>query len=244
MRKRLTAGGPVALVTGAASTIGQAVVFSLRSMGYFVLGADAVPGGELYLDVTSEAQWDRIAAELPRLDLLVLNAGVSHAGRLTETSLDDWRRVQSVNLDGAFLGVRMALRKMSSGGSIVLIGTASGKRAVAGVGAYCASKAALRMLTRVAALEGKARGIRVNSVSPAGVATAAWRSTPFLAGAVERLGSEEAAWERLGGAEPAKSPPERTAFAAEVAQTVLFLCSRDADLITGTDLAADAGYSV
>lgn len=213
-------------------------------MGYSVFGADAAPGAELDLDVTSEESWDRIAAELPRLDLLVLSAGLSHAGRLSETSLEDWRRVQSVNLDGAFLGVRMALRKMSKGGSIVLIGSASGKRAVAGTGAYCASKAALRMLTRVAALEGKAKGIRVNSVSPAGVTTPGWRTTPFLQVALERLGSEEAAWAKLGGMDPANPALERSSFATEVAQTVLFLCSRDAGALTGTDLVADAGYVV
>ncbi|MBZ2178805.1 MAG: SDR family oxidoreductase [Acidobacteria bacterium] len=215
---------------------------SLRSMGYSVFGADAAPGAELYLDTTSEESWDRIAAELPRLDLLVLSAGVSHAGQLSDTSLDEWRRVQSVNLDGAFLGVRMALRKMSKGGLIVLIGSASGKRAVAGTGAYCASKAALRMLTRVAALEGKARGIRVNSVSPAGVATPTWRTTPFLQVARERMGSEEAAWATLGGTDPADAAPDRSTFATDVAQTVVFLCSRDAGGLTGTDLAADAGY--
>jgi 2-keto-3-deoxy-L-fuconate dehydrogenase len=236
-------GRRVALVTGAASGIGQAVVAALRSMDLEVYGADVAPGVELNLDVTSEQDWDRVADELPRLDLLVLSAGVSHAVPLCETTLADWRRVQAVNLDGAFLGVRMALRKMSKGGSIVLIGSASGKKAVASAGAYCSSKAALRMLTRVAALEGKPRGIRVNSVSPAGVATPMWRTMPFFREAVESLGSEEAAWEQLGGVDPAKSPLERLAFAEEVARTVVFLCSNDAGMITGTDLAADAGYT-
>jgi len=208
-----------------------------------VYGADLAAGVELHLDVTSEEDWERIAAELPRLDVLVLSAGISHAAPLTGTTLDEWRHVQAVNLDGAFLGVRMALRKMSKGCSIVLIGSASGKKAVSGAGAYCASKAALRMLTRVAALEGKPKGIRVNSVSPAGVATPMWKSMPFFREAVEKLGSEEAAWETLGGVDPAKSPLERLAFAEEIARTVLFLCSNDAGMITGIDLAADAGYT-
>jgi NAD(P)-dependent dehydrogenase (short-subunit alcohol dehydrogenase family) len=233
----------VALVTGAASGIGQAVVAALRTMDLEVYGADVAPGVELHLDVTSEQDWERVASELPRLDLLVLSAGVSHAAPLTETSLADWRHVQAVNLDGAFLGVRMALRKMVRGGSIVLIGSASGKKAVAGAGAYCASKAALRMLTRVAALEGKPKGIRVNSVSPAGVATPMWRTMPFFQEAIQKLGSEEAAWETLGGVDPAKSPLERLAFAEEVARTVVFLSSSDAAMITGIDLAADAGYT-
>jgi NAD(P)-dependent dehydrogenase (short-subunit alcohol dehydrogenase family) len=66
---------------------------------------------------------------------------------------------------------------------------------------------------------------------------------PFFQEAVQKLGSEEAAWETLGGVDPAKSPLERLVFAEEVARTVVFLCSSDAAMITGTDLAADAGYT-
>jgi NAD(P)-dependent dehydrogenase (short-subunit alcohol dehydrogenase family) len=233
----------VALVTGAASGIGAAVVEALRAEGWDVRGADLAAGVDFVFDVRDESGWESVAEALPRLDLLVLSAGISHGVTLAETTLADWRRVQAVNLDGAFLGVRMGLRKMKAGSSIVLLGSASGKKAVAGAGAYCSSKAAVAMLTRVAALEGKPLGIRVNSVSPAGVATPMWQTMEFFAETVRRTGSEAAAWEMLGGVDPAKSPLERMAFAREIASVVLFLASEAAATLTGADLAADAGYT-
>ena len=107
-----------------------------------------------------------------RLDAVVGCAGVSAASPIAETSLADWRRVVAVNLDGAFLTVKYGVRAMREGaGSIVLVGSASGVKAVPNASAYCASKAGVRMLVKTAALELKAQGVRVNCVSPAGVVT-------------------------------------------------------------------------
>ena len=235
-----TLKGKIALVTGAASGIGVAVVESLRAKGAVVTSADIATGVDAELDVTSEADWDRVMGLLPQLDLLILSAGISQASALVNTTFADWRRVMAINLDGAFLGVRAALRKMQPGSAIVLIGSASGTKAVAGAAAYCCSKAALAMLTKTAALEAKPLGIRVNCLSPAGVATPMWKTMPFFAEAP----SEEAAWAALGGIDPSKSPLERMAFAPEIAQAVLFLCSPAAAGITGINLPVDAGYTI
>ncbi len=236
-----TLKGKIALVTGAASGIGFAVVQALREQGATVTGADIATGVDAQLDVTSEADWDRVMDALPQLDLLILSAGISQASPLVSTSLADWRRVMAVNIDGAFLGVRAALRnKMQPGSAIVLIGSASGTKAVAGAAAYCCSKAALAMLTKTAALEAKPLGIRVNCLSPAGVATPMWKTMPFFAEAP----SEEAAWAALGGIDPDKSALERMAFAPEIAQAVLFLCGPAAAGITGINLPVDAGYTI
>ena len=235
-----TLNGKMALVTGAASGIGFAVAEALREQGAVVTGADIAAGADTKLDVTSETDWDLVMATLPQLDLLILSAGISQASPLVSTSLADWRRVMAVNLDGAFLGIRAALRKMQPGSAIVLIGSASGTKAVSGAAAYCCSKAALAMLTRTAALEAKPLGIRVNCLSPAGVVTPMWKTMPFFAAAP----SEEAAWAALGGIDPEKSPLERMAFAPEIAQAVLFLCSPAAAAITGINLPVDAGYTI
>ena len=235
-----TLNGKMALVTGAASGIGFAVAEALREQGAVVTGADIAAGADTKLDVTSETDWDLVMATLPQLDLLILSAGISQASPLVSTSLADWRRVMAVNLDGAFLGIRAALRKMQPGSAIVLIGSASGTKAVSGAAAYCCSKAALAMLTKTAALEAKPLGIRVNCLSPAGVATPMWKSMPFFTSAP----SEEAAWAALGGIDPDKSALERMAFAPEIAQAVLFLCSPAAAGITGINLPVDAGYGI
>ncbi len=235
-----TLSGKVALVTGAASGIGQAVAQALREQGANVTGTDIAAGADQHLDITSEVDWERFMATLPQLDLLILSAGISQASPLVSTSLEDWRRVMAVNLDGAFLGVRAALRRMQPGSAIVLIGSASGTKAVSGAAAYCCSKAGVRMLTKAAALEAKPLGIRVNCLSPASVATPMWKKMPFFS----EQPSEAAAWAALGGIDPDKSPLERMAFAPEIAQAVLFLCSDAATGITGIDLPVDAGYSI
>ncbi len=216
------------------------MVEALRNQGALVTGTDISEGAETKLDVTSEADWERVMGLLPALHLMVLSAGISQAGPLVGTSLEEWRRVMAVNLDGAFLGVRAALKKMAPGGVIVMIGSASGTKAVSGAAAYCCTKAALLMLTKVAALEAKPLGIRVNCLSPAGVVTPMWTKMPFFAEAP----SEDAAWAALGGIDPAKTPLERMAFAPEIAQAILFLCGPAAAGITGINLPVDAGYTI
>jgi NAD(P)-dependent dehydrogenase (short-subunit alcohol dehydrogenase family) len=246
--------GKKALVTGAASGIGKAVVAAFVKEGADVIGADIQfkqdvsaiqPGRGVALDVTSEDDWDRLSREINSADVLVACAGISDARPIDETALADWQRVLNVNLDGAFLSVKFGARMMQqNGGSIVIVGSASGVKAAPGASAYCASKAAVRMLVQTAALELKARAIRVNCVSPAGVVTPMWQKMPFWSGLVEKHGSEEEAWNALGGIDPASPSIQRMAFPEEVAAAVLFLSCNESAHITGTDLLIDAGYTL
>jgi NAD(P)-dependent dehydrogenase (short-subunit alcohol dehydrogenase family) len=259
----LTSGTPVlagrvALVTGAASGIGAAVARLLAAQGAIVYCADINEVGArttarsvaaspaplpLRLDVRDEAAWAAALTAIQgthgRLDVLVHCAGISAASPLPETTLEEWRRVLAVNLDGAFLAVAHGMRAMrQSGGAIVLLGSASGIRAAAGAAAYSTSKAAVRMLVQVAAKECREGGlpIRINLVSPAGVRTPMWRAMPFFQELVTQHGSEDAAFAALAG------PGGRFAEPEEIAQAVLFLVSDGARHITGIEVPVDGGY--
>ena len=234
----------IALVTGAASGIGAATAVLFTSLGATVHRADQVLTGDERLDVTVEQEWERVIGLIltrhGRLDILVHAAGISAGTPLQETTLDEWRRVLTVNLDGAFLAIKHGTRAMhATGGAIVLVGSASGTRPAAGAAAYSTSKAGLAMLMRTAAKECRARSplTRVNAVSPAGVKTPLWSSMPFFQELVQQTGSEEAAYaamEKQGGGK--FLAPE------EVAHAIRFLASDEAAHITGVDLPVDAGY--
>jgi NAD(P)-dependent dehydrogenase (short-subunit alcohol dehydrogenase family) len=250
--------GHVALVTGAASGIGRATAILLARQGAAVVVTDldeqevagtveaiTTAGGivvGLALDVTSESDWDR-AVELVerrwgRLHILVNCAGIALVRAVSDTTLADWRRVLAVNLDGVFLGTRAGVRSMtrSGGGSIVNVASASGIRAAPASSAYCASKAAVIMLTKSVAMEccRDGSGVRVNAVAPGGVKTPMWGKTAGASSVVET-----AEWNA-----PADAPiGQRFADPDEVAQAILFLASAEASYITGTVLAVDAGYT-
>lgn len=247
--------GKSALVTGAASGIGNAVVAALIREGAEVIAADINCTGTasgvgadtqvVRLDVSNESDWKRLAKSVARLDVLVACAGISEAKPIPETSLGDWRRVMAVNLDGAFLSVKYGVSRMQKdGGAIVLVGSASGVRASAGASAYCVSKAAVSMLAKTAALEFKARNIRVNCVSPAAVVTPMWQKMPFWHELVKKHGSEEGAWNALGGTDPATPSIQRMAFPGEIADAIVFLSCDESAHITGVDLLVDGGYSL
>jgi NAD(P)-dependent dehydrogenase (short-subunit alcohol dehydrogenase family) len=256
----------VALVTGAASGIGRATALLLAREGAAVVATD-LPTADCHslvdeivasggtgecagLDVTRESDWeraiDRAVQAFGSLDILVSNAGISFAAPVTNMTLDEWRRVMAVNLDGAFLGTKHAVRVMRAGrgGSIVIVSSASGIKASAGASAYCASKAALRLFAKSVALECRDAGdaIRVNTVHPAGVVTPMWKAMEFWSGLVASHGGEEGAWKALGGGDP-EQPLKRFARADEVAAAILFLASDDASMITGTELVVDGGYT-
>jgi NAD(P)-dependent dehydrogenase (short-subunit alcohol dehydrogenase family) len=254
--------GKVALVTGAASGIGQATARVLAQQGAAVFCADVntsgadetakqitAAGGAAWacaLDVTSEAAWERAieqaVRERGRLDILVNCAGIAAAAPIAETTLEDWRRVMAVNLEGAFLGTKHAVRVMrqtSRAGSIVHVSSVSGLKAQPGAAAYCASKAALIMLSRTAALECLRGGdpIRVNTVSPSGVKTPMWKTQPFFQELMEKEGGEEAAFQAM----VRDAPYGRFALPEEVALAIVYLASDESLYVTGTDLAIDNG---
>lgn len=242
--------GKRALITGAASGIGKAVVSLFRDEGAEVISADiAYPesssANELHLDVADEAGWERVLECAGRVDSLVACAGISDVRPIAETSLEQWRRVMAVNLDGAFLSVKYGARAMrgNGGGTIVLVGSASGIKAAPQAAAYCAGKAAVRMLVRTAALELKSEGIRVNCASPAGVVTPMWSKMPLWQDLLRRHGGEEGAWKALGGVDPELPSIQRMAFPEEIAEAILFLSSRQSAHMTGADLVIDGGYT-
>lgn len=255
--------GKAALVSGAASGIGKATSVLLAREGARVVVSDldeagarvvatqiAQAGGEavgVCLDVTNEAHWEatvQLALQRwGRLDILAACAGVSFAQPIQETSLEEWRRVMAVNLDGVFLGAREAARAMKagSGGSIVFVSSASGIRAASGASAYCASKAAVRWLAKALALElaAGAPKIRVNTVLPGGVKTPMWKSMDFWSDLLARHGSEEKVWEFLGQS----SPMKRLAEPEEIAEAIVYLASNDAAFVTGAEIVLDGGYT-
>ncbi len=245
-----------ALVTGAASGIGAAVVHHLarKGVGEFIL-VDKDEAGLAALDVAAtlhrhsgnvadETLWDAIDGAGYPIRHAVIAAGIAHAAMVADHALDDWRRVMAVNLDGAFLALRSALRAMATGGeggAIVTVASATGFKPEPGVAAYGASKAALMHLTRVAAKENAARNIRVNAIAPGGVDTPIWDGVPVFDNLVAQLGSRDAAIAKMG---EMATPLGRYAGSDEIAAQIAFLLSADAATITGTVLTSDGGYTL
>jgi NAD(P)-dependent dehydrogenase (short-subunit alcohol dehydrogenase family) len=146
----------------------------------------------------------------------------------------------SVNLDGAFLTLQAAMRAMQeAGGSVVMLSSVAGIKPLPGASAYATSKAALVQLTKIAALEGSPNKIRVNAIAPGGVDTAIWDGDPTFDALVADVGREKAI-EAYASATPSK----RFATADEIAGTIAFLLSDEADNITGAVLASDGGFSL
>lgn len=254
----------VALITGAASGIGAACARRLapKATGGLILvdldeagmirtadGLEVAPErvSTLAFDVADAERWKQagefITNQYGRLDYAVVNAGVAHAGAIADTTLEDWRRVMSTNLDGAFLTLRAVMplmRANTQGGAIVLTGSAAGIKAEPGVAAYGASKAGLLQLMRVAAKEGAIDAIRVNAVAPGGVETAMWRKVPMFQDLVRETGSERAAFDRIA---KLATPLARYAAADDIARLIDLLLTDDSP-ITGATLVVDGGYTL
>ena len=245
---------PKTLITGAASGIGLATAKLLASRGHDLVLVDvadveaalsAHPGTiRIGGDVADEAMWNANASALDGLTHAVVNAGVSSGGPIDQLELAEWRRVLSVNLDGAFLTLKAALRairKTGGKGAVVVTGSVSGLKAEPGVGAYGASKAAVIQLAKVAAKEVAPDGIRVNAIAPGGVDTPIWDDMPFFQDMIAAEGSRDAAMTALA---KMATPLGRYASADEIAAQIAFLLSDDAASITGAVLTSDGGYSL
>lgn len=253
MHGDLDFAGKTVLITGAASGIGAACAdwLARRGVSRIVMvdrNERELAGGALACravrytgDVADPALWERIEAQAGPIDHAIVNAGIASGSAIAETTFDEWRRVLSVNLDGAFLSLRTSLRLLPDGGSVVVTASVAGLKAEPHTGAYGASKAALIQLARVAAKEAAPRGIRVNAIAPGGVDTPIWDDLPFFQGMVEQAESRSAAIDAMAAM---ATPLGRYASPEEIAGQIGFLLSDLARNITGTALVSDGGYSL
>ena len=241
----------VAIVSGGASGMGQSEAMLFAREGAKVIVADLLEtegrqtadkigaaGGQakfVKLDVTSETNWqstvEATLSAFGKLDVLVNNAGISGTFDPDMLSTTAWDKLMDVNAKGVFLGMKTAIAAMqkTGGGSIVNISSISGFVGQAAVHmAYNASKGAVRIMTKTAAVQYAKDGIRVNSVHPG-----------FLPPMRTSKGSADPEWR----AKMLRAVPmRREGRVEEVANAVLFLASDDASYITGTEIVVDGGY--
>lgn len=241
-----------ALVTGAARGIGAAIAKAFIDEGARVIvtdildpegqaTADSIGANYLHLDVQSEADWKRALETYPKLDILVNNAGMTgfETGNLVHdpehASLEAWRGVHAVNLDGVFLGCRTAIAAMKAAGSgsIINISSRSGLVGIPGAAAYASSKAAIINHTRTVALYCAQQGwkIRCNAIAPAAILTPIWE--PMIGDGPDR--------ETRMAALVDDTPLKRFGQPEEVAALAVMLAGDGATYMTGETLTLDGG---
>jgi 3(or 17)beta-hydroxysteroid dehydrogenase len=244
--------GKIALITGAAMGLGAATARRLHREGAIVVLTDRnVDEGQKVakglgeraefraLDVTEEQTWiavlDAVVAAHGKLDVLVNNAGVGVAGDIENTTIEQWRFVHAVNVEGVFFGCKHGVRVMKGGGggSIINLSSVAGIIGAPNMAAYCSSKGAVRTLTKSVAMHcaRMGYGIRCNSIHPAFI------ETSMMQGLVQTLGDPTRARAGL-----AKSIPlGRIGDPEDVAAAVAYLASDDARFVTGAELPVDGG---
>jgi 3-oxoacyl-[acyl-carrier protein] reductase len=235
--------GQVVVIIGGASGIGLATARRYAADGAVVVIADldadlasqrvAELGGPAWsraVEVTNEDTladlFDEVVTRSGRPDVVVNCAGIGALGILAELEAVTWRRVLDVCLTGGFLTIKQAAKRMTDGGSIVTIASLNARQPAAGMGAYCAAKAGVAMLTEVAALELGPRGIRVNAISPGLV------DTPLVAPLFSIPGVES---EFLDN-----TPLGRCGTPDDIGVAVQFLCT-PGSWITGETLNVNGG---
>ena len=242
------------LVTGASSGIGRATAELLFNEGATValagrresalaeVAAAAPPGTAFVVtgDLSNEEQTERCIARSVealggQLDVLVNAAGILKGGRIEDTSLDLWDEMMNINLRSVFHLMRLAAPHLErSRGNIVNVSSVTGPRSFPGVLAYCVSKAGLDQLTRCAALELAARGVRVNAVNPGVVVSGLHRSG----------GMSEEAYAAFLEHSKTTHPLGRVGEPKEVAELICFLASDRAGWITGATVSIDGGRAL
>lgn len=251
--------GKVAVVTGAALGLGEAMARMLAREGAKVMLTDIKDtegevvatdiledgGTAVYLhhDVADEAAWEEaMEAALDRfgrVDVVVNNAGVALSGPPDEQTLDDWQWLMGINLDGVFLGTKHAIRTMKrnrpAGGSIINLSSIEGLVGDPDLGAYNASKGGVRLYTKSAALycARERLNIRVNSIHPGYI----W--TPMVENHLRRQGNVEEGRKALNAMHPVGHIGEPD----DIAYGVVYLASDEAKFITGSELVIDGGYT-
>jgi NAD(P)-dependent dehydrogenase (short-subunit alcohol dehydrogenase family) len=241
--------GKVALVTGGASGIGDAIVRGLIDQGARVAVLDVNEGllderarelGPVFHgargDVTDESSVERFVADCVErfggLDLAFNVAGASKSGALVDHTLADWSFTIDLCLKGVFLCLKHEARWMRTlrGGAIVNVSSVCAHFPVAGAASYCSSKSAVEMLSKVAALELAEHGIRVNAILPG------YTYTPRVRMAGGSPQGDKALTDRI--------PLRRAASPAEIAAPALFLASEEARYMTGASLVVDGGWEL
>ena len=240
----------VALISGGARGMGavEAKLFAregakvvigdlLETEGRQVEAEISEAGGEcvfVHLDVTQESEWQRAVetavTRFGKLDVLVNNAGIVTRNSIEETSGEEWDRVMDVNAKGVFLGTKAAIPEMrkAGGGSIIIISSTSGMVGhQTDSGAYAASKGAVRILAKAAAIQYAKDGIRVNSVHPGLIDTPMSR---------QRLTTPD-----LRSQAAARIPLGRSGQPDDIAYGALFLASDESSFMTGSELVIDGG---
>jgi NAD(P)-dependent dehydrogenase (short-subunit alcohol dehydrogenase family) len=246
---------PVVLITGAAGGLGRAIAKRFSQSRWRVTGTDVDKSGlhalntQVPLDFSTTADLRsaancheliaKVMASTGRLDAVINAAGVWREGAVAHFSEEDFDQVMGVNLKAAFYLSQAAIPHLKEfRGCIVNISSDAGRQAYRGSAAYCASKAALNMLSKTLALELAEHGVRVNAVSPGDIAT------PMLDYQAERYGKGNPnAYKRELLSQYPQGREARFLRPEEIAELVWYLCQPQAEAITGADLAIDFGLS-
>ena len=255
---KLRFNGRTALITGAASGIGRATAQWLDACGIAeLILVDLNAAGLEAVDVKCRARliggdigdpdlWERIEAETPQLHHAALNAGnPPSCFEIADMPTESWRNVTRVHFDGAFYGLRCALRlmkKTAAGGSIVMTSSVAGIRPIETTADYAASKAGVQQMAKIAALENAKHGIRVNVIVPGGTDTGIWDTHAGFQQALAASGRDRASIAAEMGARA--TPRGRWATPEEMADSIGFLLSDLAANVTGAMLVSDGGISL
>jgi 2-keto-3-deoxy-L-fuconate dehydrogenase len=239
--------GKVALVTGGASGIGEATCKELARAGASVIVADinleaaqalaaSLPNAKaVRMDVTNVESIDAVAAQFEGLDILVNNAGIAHVGDIAHVEPDDFDRMMTVNVKSVYLVTRAFLSLLLKvRGSIVNIGSVAGQVGIKQRFAYCTTKGAVLAMSRQLAVE-YPKELRVNCICPGTV------QTPFVEGYLDKYHAHEK--EKIRAELNARQPIGRVGKPEEIASLIRYVCSEEAEFMTGSLLAIDGGWT-
>jgi 3-oxoacyl-[acyl-carrier protein] reductase len=238
--------GKIAVVTGAARGIGQAIAVELARKGANVVVSDIIPGDStvsqikklkrkaIYVkaDISNKKSVENLINQtiknFKKIDILVNNAGIYIAGDSLNFPEESWDKTMNINVKGPFLCSQAALKHMKKGASIINISSVAGIEGSSGSAAYCASKGGIRLLTKALAADVGAKGIRVNSVHPGLINTAMTKGITSDKKTIEGMMS--------------KFLIKRIGKPIDIAGVVVFLASDAASYMTGSEVVVDGGW--